>query len=35
MKASTFYQAALTCHETQGQYIEDIIRWRKMWIFEL
>ena len=29
MKASTFCQPALTCYETQGQYIEDISRWRK------
>ena len=27
MKASTFCQPALTCYETQGQYIEDITRW--------
>ena len=26
MKASTFCQPALTCYETQGQYIEDITR---------
>ena len=29
MKASTFCQPALTCYETQGQYIEDITRWRE------
>ena len=29
MKASTFCQPSLTCYETQGQYIEDISRWRK------
>ena len=29
MKASTFCQPALTCYETQNQYIEDITRWRK------
>ena len=29
MKASTFCQPALTCYETQGQYIEDISRWHK------
>ena len=28
MKASTFCQPALTCYETQGQYIEDITRCR-------
>ena len=27
MKANTFCQ--LTCYETQGQYIEDITRWRE------
>ena len=27
MKASTFCQPALTCYETQGQYIEDITPW--------
>ena len=27
MKVSTFCQPALTCYETQGQYIEDITRW--------
>ena len=26
MKASTFCQPALTCYETQGQYMEDITR---------
>ena len=29
MKASTFCQPALTCYETQGQYVEDITRWRE------
>ena len=29
MKASTFCQPALTCDETQNQYIEDITRWRE------
>ena len=29
MKASIFCQPALTCYETQGQYIEDITRWRE------
>ena len=29
MKASTFCQPALNCYETQGQYIEDITRWRE------
>ena len=29
MKASTFCQPELTCYETQGQYIEDITRWRE------
>ena len=29
MKASTFFQPALTCYKTQGQYIGDITRWRE------
>ena len=29
MKASTFCQPALTCYKTQGQYIDDITRWRE------
>ena len=29
MKASTFCQPALTCYETQDQYMEDITRWRE------
>ena len=29
MKAITFCQPALICYETQGQYIEDITRWRE------
>ena len=29
MKASTFFQPALTCYETQGQYIDDITWWRE------
>ena len=29
MKASTFCQPALTCYETQSQYIEDITRWHE------
>ena len=28
-KASTFCQPALTCYEIQGQYMEDITRWRE------
>ena len=29
MKASTFCQLALTCYETQGQYIEEITQWHE------
>ena len=30
MKASIFCQPALTCYETQSQYIEDITWWREI-----
>ena len=29
MKASTFFQPALTSYKTQGQYIGDVTRWRE------